>query len=85
MRRGVDNFLGNEFGDMRLKVGSLQEAQQGAISAVDIMKYSSDVERVGQGQNKMVKASPSEQVTSGLRPEGEEEASPVKTAGGAFP
>ena len=62
---------------MRLKVGSLQGGEQRTISAVNIMKYRNDVER-------MVKASPSEQVTSGLRPEGQEEADPVKTAGGAF-
>lgn len=52
------------------------------ISAVDIIQYSSDVKRVGQGQDKMVEGSPSEQVPAGLRPEGQEEASHVKTEGG---
>lgn len=77
-------LVGNQFGDMGFPVGRLHGVEKGMISAVNTVQYGNDVERVGQGQLKMVKASPSEQVISALRPEGQEEASHVKTAGKTF-
>lgn len=74
-------LVGNQFGDMGFPVGRLHGVEKGMISAVNTVQYGSDVERVGQGQHKMVKASPSEQVIPALRPEGQEEASHVKTVG----
>lgn len=57
--------VGNQFGDMRFPVGRLHGVEKGMISVMNTVQYSSD-ERVGQGQNKMVKASPPEQVISWL-------------------
>lgn len=74
-------LVSNQFGDMRFQVGRLSGVEKGMISAVNAVQYGSDVERVGQDQNMIVEASPSEQVVSGLSPEGQEEAIHVKTEG----
>lgn len=54
------------------------------MSAVHTIEYSSAGESEWDGQKEMTKAGPSEQMTSGLRPEGQEEGGHVKMAGGTF-